>query len=45
MDPNLYYAALAAIAIAVSGGVTFWAGSRLLRLGQRGRDAGQSGTS
>jgi hypothetical protein len=35
MDPNLYYAMLAAAGIVVSGGFTFWAGSRLLRLGQR----------
>ena len=35
MDPNLYYAMLAAAGIVVSGGVTFWAGSRLLRFGAR----------
>jgi hypothetical protein len=34
MDPNLYHAMLAVAGILVSGGFTFWAGSRLLRFGQ-----------
>lgn len=44
MDPELYHAVLVAAGIVVSGGVTYWAGNRLLRLGRRdgsGEAAGQ----
>ena len=40
MDPNLYYAMVAVAGAVVSGGFTYWAGNRLLGVGERrsGRD-------
>ncbi len=35
MDPSLFHALMAAAGVVVSAAFTYWAGNRLLRLGER----------
>jgi hypothetical protein len=43
MDPNLYYAMVAVAGVVVSGGFTYWAGNRLLGIGERRSGRGPAG--